>query len=474
MCAWNFTFFALILLYHISSFASSTSSSSLSCFPVKAKVTVKERLEDWLSKVFGEAFPFENKPRVEEGGMSLEEESIKKDDKEYEEGEDVKRRILRLRGKTGFFELDQIEDMKEDWAAPHMMVARWGRQKQFRLQGFAKDGVVDGLARALGQPIQLAGSWLARNPVGAWVGRLKEGRPNGVWWLCLEGGAWLVGQVDHRGAFTGENVAFLYQDLSTALVGEFTDGQMVSAREAKLQGLTCRDGILVPDWGGWRGEVEYSYEPPSPRFPTARPLTPDPLDSRYIKVLPSKVGTEAGEGVFARTALAKATTVCLYSGLTMTREDYLTDYSSKLRRDYGEMEGEGPPLHQQAWQNGHQIERLGLAIDVPANLISTKNYTATLGHKVNHAFAPAANCAYTYLHSPRFGPVVAVTTVRQVKEGEELTVDYNYPDSVELPWYRDALSTVRSSPIKCRRGRCSNLQRGSRFAATKGHLLVDL
>ena len=108
MCAWNFTFFALILLYHISSFASSTSSSSLSCFPVKAKVTVKERLEDWLSKVFGEAFPFENKPRVEEGGMSLEEGSIKKDDKEDEEGEGVKRKILRLRGKTGFFELDQV------------------------------------------------------------------------------------------------------------------------------------------------------------------------------------------------------------------------------------------------------------------------------------------------------------------------------------------------------------------------------
>ena len=27
--------------------------------------------------------------------------------------------------------------------------------------------------------------------------RLKEGRPDGVWWLCLEGGAWLVGQVLH-------------------------------------------------------------------------------------------------------------------------------------------------------------------------------------------------------------------------------------------------------------------------------------
>ena len=31
-----------------------------------------------------------------------------------------------------------------------------------------------------------------------------------------------------------------FKDLSTSLVGKFTDGQMVSGREAKLQGLTCR------------------------------------------------------------------------------------------------------------------------------------------------------------------------------------------------------------------------------------------
>ena len=37
------------------------------------------------------------------------------------------------------------------------------------------------------------------------------------------------------------------------------------------------------------------------------------------QVLPSKVGAESGEGVFAGRVLPKATTVCLYSGLTMTR-----------------------------------------------------------------------------------------------------------------------------------------------------------
>ena len=33
------------------------------------------------------------------------------------------------------------------------------------------------------------------------------------------------------------------------------------------------------------------------------------------------------------------------------KEDYLTDYSSKLRQDYGEVEGEErPALHKEAWQ----------------------------------------------------------------------------------------------------------------------------
>ena len=63
-----------------------------------------------------------------------------------------------------------------------------------------------------------------------------------------------------------------------------------------------RNGILVPDWGAWRGEViidilmiqqdqmilvqvEFSYDPPSPRCPTSRPLLRDPLDSKYTKVV---------------------------------------------------------------------------------------------------------------------------------------------------------------------------------------------
>ena len=71
--------------------------------------------------------------------------------------------------------------------------------------------------------------------------RFRKGIPSGVSWLCLEGGGWLVGNLDSEGecseqshcpivfmngaipigSFTGESLAFLYPDFSTALVSDF-------------------------------------------------------------------------------------------------------------------------------------------------------------------------------------------------------------------------------------------------------------
>ena len=85
---------------------------------------VKERLEDWLSKVFGEHFPFEMEPRhldgakknKEDGGEEMEDFWIFKDELENKMSQDnmlgreggVRDGVLWLRGKTGFFELDQV------------------------------------------------------------------------------------------------------------------------------------------------------------------------------------------------------------------------------------------------------------------------------------------------------------------------------------------------------------------------------
>ena len=46
-----------------------------------------------------------------------------------------------------------------------------------------------------------------------WLGRYRGGVARGRCWAWREGGGWLTGSVDREGAFSGDNIAFLYPDL---------------------------------------------------------------------------------------------------------------------------------------------------------------------------------------------------------------------------------------------------------------------
>ena len=75
--------------------------------------------------------------------------------------------------------------------------------------------------------------------------RFQDGSPSGLSWFSLEGGGWLVGDLDQGGSYTGE-AAYLYPDLSTAIVGKFDAGKLIVGREARLVGLDCDLGLLRP------------------------------------------------------------------------------------------------------------------------------------------------------------------------------------------------------------------------------------
>ena len=62
----------------------------------------------------------------------------------------------------------------------------------------------------------------------SFVGWFEEGKPVGPYWRALLGGTYLYGVVDENGEFSGPDIAFIYQDLELALVGEFQKGLMVS------------------------------------------------------------------------------------------------------------------------------------------------------------------------------------------------------------------------------------------------------
>ena len=62
----------------------------------------------------------------------------------------------------------------------------------------------------------------------------------GLVWKFLKGGGFLVGQVDSMGSMSGDNIAFLYPDLRTALYGTFIKGRMSVAQTCFVKCVTIR------------------------------------------------------------------------------------------------------------------------------------------------------------------------------------------------------------------------------------------
>ena len=50
------------------------------------------------------------------------------------------------------------------------------------------------------------------------------------------------------GQMTGKDIAFLYPDLRTALVGQFRNGELVSAFSSKVISVREKSGLLVPSF----------------------------------------------------------------------------------------------------------------------------------------------------------------------------------------------------------------------------------
>ena len=57
-----------------------------------------------------------------------------------------------------------------------------------------------------------------------------------------------MGQLDKFGQMTGSDVAFLYPDLKTALVGEFRNGELVSAFHAIVTDIHEELGLIIPSF----------------------------------------------------------------------------------------------------------------------------------------------------------------------------------------------------------------------------------
>eukprot|EP00096_Caligus_rogercresseyi_P013242 TRINITY_DN5916_c0_g1_i2.p1 TRINITY_DN5916_c0_g1~~TRINITY_DN5916_c0_g1_i2.p1 ORF type:complete len:280 (-),score=33.01 TRINITY_DN5916_c0_g1_i2:80-919(-) len=223
--------------------------------------------------------------------------------------------------------------------------------------------------------------------------------------------------------------AFLFPDFKTAYLGEFVEGVMRGAQEAEVISVDQdeQSGIMIPHF-----KIIQPQSPPLHYFKSTKdiisdePLLSDPYESRWIECRSSNVEC-GGEGLFARGDIASGTIVAFYNGI-------------RIPFEFG-----GP---KEIWSSsGYKIfinadYESGERMNIPEELTSLTKYCASLGHKMNHSFEP--NCTEWFFHHPRFGIIPCERALRDIKDGEELFLDYEYDPHNCPEWFSSELNTFLS------------------------------
>ena len=208
-------------------------------------------------------------------------------------------------------------------------------------------------------------------------------------WEYREGGGFLVGKVDpSNGEFSADQgIAYLYPDLSTALLGAFVGGTMKAAKSTRLIDVTLDPStqIMSPVFAQTLPhQPVMRYSKATSESIGQQPLVSDPYEDGTVRVRPSAV-EGGGDGLFAQKDLAKGAMVAFYNGVRLpyrvgVKEEWATSgYKIYINADY---------------ESGERM-------DIPEECQSLDHYCATLGHKLNHSFRP--NCEEWFIDHPRFG-----------------------------------------------------------------------
>merc|ERR1712110_21506 len=213
---------------------------------------------------------------------------------------------------------------------------------------------------------------------------------------------------------TSRHTIYLYPDMETALVGQFRNGTMLSAKVSKVKRERCNHGIK-----------ELEIEEPNADSPTFRYTTtshthigdqPTLMDPYERKMIYIDDGVK-DDGMFARRNISKGDLLAYYSGLTVnilnTNEGLCPTNQTMAERWECER---NLMLLKNSYQNSY-------AIDVPKSHWDIVKYRATLGHKANHSFK-YFNSEYGMAYHPRYGSIRSIVAIRNIIKGEEILVDY--------------------------------------------------
>ena len=150
------------------------------------------------------------------------------------------------------------------------------------------------------------------------LAQFKNGKLDGHFWLGLLGGGSLLGQVDEHGQMSGNDLAYIYPDGTTAFYGRFEDKFMIAGHHVEVLEYACdSSGMLyVNKFSDALSELLYEYDPCTNISFGGGSNVPlgsgDPYETKTVRLGTSSV-PNSGDGVFLIRDVPAYKVVALYS-----------------------------------------------------------------------------------------------------------------------------------------------------------------
>lgn len=333
-------------------------------------------------------------------------------------------------------------------------------EKSIIIWGKLKDGKLNGMVRIIGtipnDPQDNCEDNISRRL--GFIGHFQNGIPTGYCWKGLLGGSFIYGKVDEKGEFSGDNISYINQDISTGFKGTFKKGIMINAKAIKVIGENCNEeGLKILKFSEPESSQSYHYERPNLNSFGDQPFILDPLDREYINLANSTIDTnetsqDDGEnGAFAKIDIPPQTIIAHNNGKIFNAKETKAE-NDRHRNLLNTMEvdlnaknkstEEIDAIIQQTKENLSKYKTnmpCNNMIDIPLEFgQSSSKYKSTRGHKLNHSFS-RFNTKLTFYDSARFGITSAMITRNAIiPKGEELFAHYGYSYSKGPRWYKNA------------------------------------
>jgi hypothetical protein len=109
---------------------------------------------------------------------------------------------------------------------------------------------------------------------------------------------------DDDNAFTGSNITYIYNDLSTVIHGNFSNNYLMGGRSSRIIGFRCKNGIMEIKLSAKMSDDIFKHNPVSTKYLTDQPILMDPFEKRNIFINDSKVPTILlADGIHAKKSI---------------------------------------------------------------------------------------------------------------------------------------------------------------------------